>query len=88
MPAYACCGNLYRRDHHHRVRQPRTVDDRAGNLTIVGSGPFFDNLPGGLSFSFQTDGGATSQIVQVGNGGTGTLNWTAATNYRPMAALG
>ena len=48
------------------------------NLTIVASGSFFNNLPGGLSFSFQTGGGATPQIVQVGNGGTGTLNWTVA----------
>ena len=48
------------------------------NLTIVGSGSFFDNLPGGMSFSFQTDGGATPQIVQIANGGTGTLNWTVA----------
>jgi hypothetical protein len=46
------------------------------NLTIVASGPFFDNLPGGLSFSFKTGGVATSQIVQIGNGGTGTLSWT------------
>jgi BACON domain-containing protein len=50
------------------------------NLTVVGSGLFFDNLPGGLSFSFKTGGAATSQIVQVGNGGTGTLNWTVATS--------
>ena len=49
------------------------------NLTVVASGPFFDNLPGGLSFSFKTGGAATSQIVQVGNGGTGTLSWTATT---------
>jgi hypothetical protein len=48
------------------------------NLTIAASGAFFDNLPGGLSFSFQTGGAATPQIVQVENGGTGTLNWTAA----------
>jgi len=47
------------------------------NLTIVASGAFFDNLPGALSFSFNTGGTATSQIVQIGNGGTGTLNWTA-----------
>jgi hypothetical protein len=50
------------------------------NLTIVASGPFFDNLPGGLSFSFKTSGTATSQIVQVLNGGTGTLSWTVATS--------
>jgi hypothetical protein len=46
------------------------------NLTVVASGPFFDNLPGGLSFSFKTGGAATPQIVEIGNGGTGTLSWT------------
>jgi hypothetical protein len=47
------------------------------NLTIVASGPFFDNLPGGLSFSLKPGGAAISQIVQIGNGGTtGTLTWT------------
>ena len=50
------------------------------NLTIVASGAFFDNLPGGLSFSFKTGGVATRQIVQIENGGTGTLNWTATTS--------
>jgi Viral BACON domain len=50
------------------------------NLTIVASGAFFDNLPGALSFSFKTGGTATSQIVQIGNGGTGTLNWTVTTS--------
>lgn len=50
------------------------------NLTVVASGPFFDNLPGGLSFSFKTGGVATNQIVQIGNGGTGTLNWTVTTS--------
>src|SRR5260370_4377446 len=50
------------------------------NLTIAASGAFFDNLPGALSFSFKTGGAATSQIVQVGNGGSGTLSWTATTS--------
>jgi hypothetical protein len=50
------------------------------NLTVVASGPFFDNLPGGLSFSFKTGGAATSQIVQIGNGGTGALSWTVTTS--------
>ncbi|MBI3478506.1 MAG: hypothetical protein HY010_22490 [Acidobacteria bacterium] len=51
------------------------------NLTIVASGPFFDNLPGGMSFSMKPGGAITPQIVQVGNGGsTGTLNWTATTS--------
>ena len=47
------------------------------NLSVIASGPFFDNLPGGLSFSLKTGGAGVSQIVQVGNGGsTGTLSWT------------
>lgn len=47
------------------------------NLTVLASGPFFDNLPGALSFSLKPGGVATSQIVQIGNGGSaGTLNWT------------
>jgi hypothetical protein len=51
------------------------------NLTIVASGPFFDNLPGGLSFAMKPGGALTSQIVQIGNGGsTGTLNWTATSS--------
>ncbi|HWZ83275.1 MAG TPA: hypothetical protein VNW47_11650 [Terriglobales bacterium] len=48
------------------------------NLNIIASGPFFDNLPGGLSFAMKPGGTITSQIVQVNNGGTtGTLSWTA-----------
>ena len=51
------------------------------NLTIVASGPFFDNLPGGLSFSLKPGGAGISQIVQVNNGGTtGTLNWTVSSS--------
>jgi hypothetical protein len=50
------------------------------SLTVVASGSFFDNLPGGLSFSFKTGGAATSQIVQIGNGGTGTLSWSVASS--------
>ena len=37
---------------------------------------FFDNLPGALSFSFKTGGGATPQPIQIRNAGAGTLNWT------------
>jgi Viral BACON domain len=50
------------------------------NLTILAGGAFFDDLPGALSFSFKTGGTATQQIVQIGNGGTGTLNWTVTTS--------
>ncbi len=46
-------------------------------LTIEAAGAFFNNLPGGLSFSLKTNGTATPQVIQIGNGGSGTLNWTA-----------
>jgi hypothetical protein len=45
-------------------------------LTILSSGAFFDNLAGKLSFSLTKGGNGVSQRIQVGNGGTGTLNWT------------
>ena len=46
-------------------------------LTVAVGGAFFDNLPGEMSFSLST-GGATppSQVIEIRNGGTGTLNWT------------
>jgi len=49
-------------------------------LTIAGSGgAFFDDLPGGLSFSFKTSGSnPAQQQIQIRNGGSGTLNWTVA----------
>ncbi len=46
-------------------------------LTVESSGAFFSNLPGGLSFAIATNGTATSQVIRVGNGGSGTLTWTA-----------
>jgi hypothetical protein len=48
------------------------------NLTIVGSGAFFDTLPGQMSFSFKPGAVATSQVLQIRNGGSGTLTWTLA----------
>jgi Viral BACON domain len=46
-------------------------------LTVVASGVFFADLPGQLSFSVKSNGTAiTPQTVQIGNGGSGTLNWT------------
>ena len=49
------------------------------NLTILSAGAFFDTLPGQMSFSLKTGAGtATSQFLQIRNGGTGTLNWTLA----------
>jgi hypothetical protein len=50
-------------------------------LTIAGSGAFFADVPGQLSFSVKTNGTtATAQTVQIGNGGSGTLNWTLSTS--------
>src|SRR6266481_2679562 len=48
-------------------------------LTVAASGAtFFDDLPGKLSFSFKTNGSATSESIQIRNSGAGTLNWTLA----------
>ena len=38
-------------------------------------GAVFDNTPGQLSFSMKPGGRPPSQVMQIGNGGTGTLNW-------------
>jgi uncharacterized repeat protein (TIGR01451 family) len=48
------------------------------HVTLVVAPPgdaVFDNTPGQLSFSMQPGGQPPSQVVQIGNGGTGTLNW-------------
>lgn len=49
-------------------------------LTVAPSGStFLDNLQGEMNFSMTTGATAiTSQDLQVRNGGSGTLNWTAA----------
>lgn len=47
-------------------------------LNIVGSGAFFNDLPGEMSYSLRTNGGVSSQVIQIGNKGSGTLNWTVA----------
>jgi hypothetical protein len=40
--------------------------------------PFFDNVPGALSYSLVTDAGnPPPQNVQIRNAGTGTLSWTS-----------
>jgi hypothetical protein len=39
-------------------------------------GTFFDNTAGQLTFSLATGGNPPPQIIQIRNGGTGTLNWT------------
>ena len=48
-------------------------------LTIEPStASFFDNLPGGLSYFMTTGGSSPGQPVQIHNGGSGTLSWTAS----------
>ncbi len=49
-------------------------------LTVAASGStFLDNLQGEMNFSMTTSATTiTSQDLQVRNGGSGTLNWTAA----------
>ncbi len=48
-------------------------------LTVsAATSAFFDNLPGQVSFSMQTNGKTPpSQPLQIRNAGTGALNWTA-----------
>jgi hypothetical protein len=44
-----------------------------------GTASYFDELPGGLTFSMQTSGSAPpAEIVQIRNAGTGSLNFTAS----------
>lgn len=46
-------------------------------LTVeLSSSAYFSYLPGGLTFSIKTGGIATSQPIQILNGGSGTLSWT------------
>jgi len=62
-------------------------------LTVIGCGPFFDTLPGEMSFSFApSTANPASQTVQVRAALSGALNWTlsAATsdggNWLTMSA--
>ncbi len=50
------------------------------SLTVApAGGTFFDDFPGQVSFSLQSNGlTPPSQPIQIRNGGTGTLNWTLA----------
>jgi len=50
------------------------------NLAVVASSlAFFDDLPGQTNFSFKpTSANPPSQTVHIGNGGTGTLNWSVS----------
>jgi hypothetical protein len=48
-------------------------------LTVAASGTtFFDSLPGEMSFFRTTTEAPAAQAVQIRNGGTGTLDWTAS----------
>ena len=49
-------------------------------LTVAAAGStYLDNLQGEMNFSMTTSGTTiTTQDLQVRNGGSGTLNWTAA----------
>ncbi|MFN7997794.1 MAG: chitobiase/beta-hexosaminidase C-terminal domain-containing protein [Bryobacteraceae bacterium] len=49
-------------------------------LTIAsGSAPFFDTLPGQLTFSMMTGGTAPpGQVLEIRNAGPGSLTWTAS----------
>ena len=50
-------------------------------LTVEAPGSaFFDTLPGGMSFFLIAGGNPPPQTLQVRNGGTGTLSWTASVN--------
>jgi hypothetical protein len=45
------------------------------------SGPFFGDMPGEATFSFVTGSGSpATQVINVRNGGPGTLNWTLTTS--------
>ena len=45
------------------------------------SSAFFNNVPGGLTFSMKTGGTAPpGQVIPINNGGSGTLNWTLTTS--------
>ena len=48
-------------------------------LTVSPTGaPLFDDMPGGLQFALQANGGnPANQVFQIRNAGSGTLNWTA-----------
>jgi hypothetical protein len=50
------------------------------NLAVVASSlAFFDDLPGQTNFSFKPMGAnPPAQTVHIGNGGTGTLNWSVS----------
>ena len=48
-------------------------------LNVEPSGAFFNNLPGGLSFTLSPNGPGVTQTIPITNAGSGTLSWTATT---------
>jgi len=51
------------------------------SLIITPAGAtFFDDLAGEITFSLVTGGNPPPQTIQIGNGATGTLNWTATSS--------
>jgi hypothetical protein len=48
-------------------------------LNVEPAGAFFNNLPGGLSFTLVPNGPGVTQTIPITNGGSGTLSWTATT---------
>jgi hypothetical protein len=60
----------------------------AVTLTIGASGtPFFDNVPGQITFSFQTGTtGPPPQTLQIRNAGTGPLHWSATVTTADSSA--
>jgi uncharacterized protein (TIGR03437 family) len=58
-------------------------------LTVVGAGvPFFGGVAGGLSFVSGNSFTPAPQTVQLNNGGTAALNWTAAVSTFRTNAVG
>lgn len=64
-----------------------TSSDGTQSMTIPvtmniesGSTPYFDTLPGQLTFAMKTSGTAPpGQVLEIRNAGAGTLNWTGST---------
>ena len=72
LPVGTYTGEVYLRGGSTGVVVPVTL------IVASPATPFFDNLPGQLSFALKTGGpNPPSQQIQVRNGGSGSLPWTA-----------
>ena len=69
--------HLRRRDHRLPGLDSAMSLNIPVTLNVEPSGAFFNNLPGGLSFSLVETALAVQQTIAINNGGSGTLNWTA-----------